>query len=445
MSLVAESPSQSSFRIAITICVIALAVRGLVCFGSVDQYAQDPDAYQAIAETIANQGVFGITRVNGEADPTAYRPPLYPYLLSWLTKLGPYVAYGIAALHTILGVLTVLCTYRASRRLLNEVHESRGSILAAALVIVDPVLLQQSRWTMTETLATFLASAIIWWWVRWSEMSNKIETAFVLGALLALAYLCRPTFLVWGAMLCVGTAMAKPYLPTDPFMRLGRATLVTVVLCAAVGYWTIRNQRQVGHPVWATTHGGYTLLLGNNPMFYDYLKNGESGSTWDANRFFLAYSHRYDGDSETADFWSRDWQEVGKIPPEITEHEDDQVSYQAAVATIARQPGMFVWASLIRVVRLWSPLPHRTGQRTSVMTMGIGLFYLCLWVAVVVGVWKLGRLLWAAKWWPILTLVFTLTAVHAIYWSNIRMRAPAMPGLAILAGALIRKEEESGN
>jgi hypothetical protein len=31
-----------------------------------------------------------------------------------------------------------------------------------------------------------------------------------------------------------------------------------------------------------------------------------------------------------------------------------------------------------------------------------------------------------------------LTAVHAVYWSNIRMRAPAIPALAILASAAIK-------
>ncbi|MFK8111745.1 MAG: ArnT family glycosyltransferase [Rubripirellula sp.] len=436
-----DSPGQASLKVGYGILLAALLVRGAVCFSSLDHYSQDADAYLAIAKTLAQTGVFGITSGDGSPNPTAYRPPLYPYLLSWMVGLGKYLPHGIAALHTLLGTVTVLCTYRSSRRLLGEVRRHRGSILAAGLVLVDPVLLQQSRETMTETLATALAGLVIWWWVRHSERSSQFETAFVLGGLLAMAYLCRPTFLVWGALLCVSTAIAQPYLRANMLVRLGRAAVVGAVLLSAVGFWAYRNSRVIGHPVWATSHGGYTLLLGNNPMFYDYLKNGKSGSIWDTDSFFLAYSHRYDGDPTTETFWQTKWQTPGEIPAEITESQDDRVSYEAARATMRRDPGTFFWSCLVRVGRLWSPLPHRTEGRSWWITIPIATFYLALFVAAAIGTWKLGRDVFATKWWPILTLFLTLSAVHAFYWSNIRMRAPATIGFAILAAAVIRLPE----
>jgi 4-amino-4-deoxy-L-arabinose transferase-like glycosyltransferase len=437
-----DSSSQFSTRIAVVIVLVALLVRGVVCFTSIDQYSQDPDAYLAIAKTLADKNVFGITRLNGEIVVTAYRPPLYPYLLSWMIGLGEYLPYGIAALHTILGAVTVLCTFRASRRLLNEGQQTRASILAAALVLVDPVLLQQSRWTMTETLATALASLVIWWWVRWAEWSKSFETALVLGTLLGLAYFCRPTFIVWGLMLSVCMGFAKPFFPTSLLMRWARAVLVAAVLVLCVNAWMYRNSREIKAPVWATTHGGYTLLLANNPSFYDYLRNGELGSTWDAEPFFRAYSHRYDGDPNTAEFWAADWQDVGKIPNKVTEPQDDRVANDAAINTIKREPAMFVWASLVRVANLWSPFPHRTSDRSWLTTIPVGIYYLAFYAAVFVGLRRLRGEVLLAKWWPILTLVLALTAVHAVYWTNIRMRAPVMPGLAIVAAAAMRRRPE---
>jgi hypothetical protein len=103
---------------------------------------------------------------------------------------------------------------------------------------------------------------------------------------------------------------------------------------------------------------------------------------------------------------------------------------------------MFVWASLVRVANLWSPFPHRTSDRSWLTTIPVGIYYLAFYAAVFVGLRRLRGEVLLAKWWPILTLVLALTAVHAVYWTNIRMRAPVMPGLAIVAAAAMRRRPE---
>jgi hypothetical protein len=211
-----------------------------------------------------------------------------------------------------------------------------------------------------------------------------------------------------------------------------------LVMTAAA--WTLRNTRAIGYPVWATTHGGYTLLLGNNPLFYDYLREGRPGTTWDTERFFVAYAHRYDADPITEAFWKKDWSavpslETARVPANFTEHDDDRLAYEAAKATIRREPAMFLWSCGIRVARLWSPFPHHTSDRPWAAVVLVGTYYSMLYLAIAIGLWKLGRDFPHPNWWPALTLVVTLTLVHAVYWSNIRMRAPAMPALAIIAAA----------
>ncbi len=442
------SPSRMSMQVGVAIILVALLVRGFVCFRDVEQYAADDDAYRLIAETLANTGIYGrkLLLTTRETIPIAYRPPFYPYVLSLLVLRGELSFYAIAGLHTLLGCVTAWCTYRASRRLLGEVHGFRASILAAGLVIVDPVLLQQSTLVMTETMATAISSLVLWWWVRHAARSTSYESAVVLGVLLALAYLCRPTFYVWGMMLTFCVAVVDSRVRKKKDWRIGRAVIVGAILLSAVGFWTIRNYRAIGYPVWATTHGGYTLLLGNNPLFYEYLRSGEFGSTWDAgdgSPFQLAYSHRYDADPTTEAFWLTHWDSPGTIPVAVSEHEDDRRVYDAATASIAREPRMFVWSCAVRIGRLWSPLPHRTAGRSWALTIAVGLYYVAFYVAVGCGLWRLGREVKAAKWWPVWTLVLTLTLVHALYWSNIRMRAPVIPAIAIIAAAAIRRSEEA--
>lgn len=438
-----HSPSRISRQVGIAIVLLALLVRGFVCFRDVEQYSADPDAYRVIAETLANTGVYGMTSASGKTRATAYRPPLYPYVLSQFVLGGKLSLYAIAALHTFMGCVTVLCVYRASRRLLGENHSTRASILAASLVIVDPVLLQQSTLVMTETMATAIASLVLWWWVRHWESPSTIGTAVALGALLAVAYLCRPTFLVWAVMLTGCVAVANSHAGNNIRWRIGRAAIVAAIILLAVGFWTLRNVRKIGHPVWATTHGGYTLLLGNNPLFYDYLRTGGFGTTWDAEPFLVAYSHRYDADPTTKAFWIKRWESDATITANVTEHEDDRLAYEAAKATIMRQSGTFVWSCIIRVARLWTPIPHLTPARHWTIPCAIGFYYVVLYLAVGIGLWRLGGEVMAAKWWPVWSLVLTLTFVHAFYWSNIRMRAPVIPALAIMAAATIRRPEEA--
>lgn len=438
------TPIRASQRIGIAIVLVALIVRGGVCFWNIDQYSSDPDAYRVIAKTLGTTRVFGLTTSEGEARPTAFRPPLYPLVLSCFLLNGEVSNVAVAALHTFLGCFTVLCTYRAARRLLGEMQHTRASILAASLVLVDPILLRQSTLVMTETLATAIASMVLWWWVRFAYHSRSVSSASVLGLLLSAAYLCRPTFLVWGGMLCLATAAAKPHHRASYAWRAGRAAFVVGALLMTVGCWTMRNAVAVGDPVWATTHGGYTLLLGNNPLFYEYLADRPADQpTWDAEPFLNAYSHRYDDDQDptTAAFWTKDWQGEGVITVAVTEHEDDQLAYRAARATIARQPGMFAWSCIVRVYRLWTPFPHRTAERSALAVYAIGGYYTIFAIAIVIGLWRLGPEIWHPKWWPALTLIATLTLVHAVYWSNIRMRAPAIPALAIIAAAAIRQPE----
>jgi hypothetical protein len=157
----------------------------------------------------------------------------------------------------------------------------------------------------------------------------------------------------------------------------------------------------------------------------------------------VAYSHRYDGDPTTEAFWQARWDTRGTITVNVSEYGDDRLAYDAATATIGRQSSTFVWSCIVRVARLWSPIPHRTPERSWTVIVAIGFYYVALYVAVGIGLWRLGREVRESKWWPVWTLALTLTLVHAIYWSNIRMRAPVIPALAIIAAATIRRAEDT--
>ncbi len=413
----------------VALVVTAVVIRIVACWAFPTSLDDDPDAYAAIAITLSQTGTFGLTNPNGQTHPTAFRPPLYPWLLSFLVENDHLNRIAVICLHAGLGGITVLLTALTSRRLLGD-----QGLIAGALVAIDPILLQQSTLVMTETLAATLATALVWWWATRCQSPNSLRFAVILGTLASLAFLCRPTFIVWGGLLVVACTSLRGTVRE----RLVRSAILAMLLALTVGAWTIRNQQQFGRAIWATTHGGYTLLLANNPMFYDYLRTRSPGEVWNAESFFVAWDHRQQGDVNNAEFWLQDWNNTPVNLDGANELVDDDRASGAAKATIRREPSMFVWSCVVRFSRLWSPLPHRTPGRSAKSVIAIGVLYGTIYVLGGIGLWRLGRRVTTSPWWSIWMLALTLSAVHTIYWSNLRMRSPVTCGIAILAAAAFK-------
>ena len=434
---------------------ITVAARAGIVFVSSTAFREDPDAYRAIALTIAEHRVFGLEDPEGNARATAFRPPLYPMLLSSLCSQSELPPLRLATLHVVFAALTTLLVFDAVLRLTrySGVHFGKlrppdAALLASLIVALDPVLLRQSTEIMTETLAALLATAVIWAWIRLTVAATSSQVwcrAAGLGLMLGASYLCRPPFLAWAVFICAALAVTAVFRKSRHRKHFIAVGLVAGMCALAVVTWTMRNRVVMGHPIWATSHGGYTLLLANNESFYDHLKTRPFGSVWDAGGFLNAYQHRYDADPREASFWYQDWKGPPRPGDPVTEHQDDRVCAEAAFATIRRRPAMFAWSCVIRAFRLWSPIPHAMADRSRSAIALVATFYVLLYAAVAIAVYRNRDVLLSKPCWSIWLLVFTLTLVHSIYWSNLRMRAPAIPALAmmaVMAGATSRVEDK---
>jgi len=255
------------------------------------------------------------------------------------------------------------------------------------------------------------------------------------GLLFGLASLCRPTFFIWTGM-CAGYVVVRK--PRGE--SLVRSAALVAGCLAAMMPWVVRNYCVMGRAVLATTHGGYTVLLGNNRDFYMHLRTRPRGQVWDARelRARLLAEGAHDGHAGHAGHDG-----VGGHP----EFAADQRCYRMARAAIREQPGMFVYASVVRMGSLWSPLPHQVkageSQRDTLLRRAVAVWYIVVFSLALVGLWRIGARLWTPPWiWGVLlTVAFTL--VHAVYWSDLRMRAPLMPVVCMAAAAVfaVRRDE----
>jgi len=302
------------------------------------------------------------------------------------------------------------------------------------IVACDPILLNQQTLVMTETLAAFLAILSLWCLVRFDAARSWFNAALAGGAI-GLAVLCRPTFLPWLALVAVGMLLVRGRNSEFSMQNSERrwlddlgwraANLAGVVIGAAaiMSPWVIRNYRDFGRPIIATTHGGYTLLLGNNDDFYRWLSTNHGGLPWDSRPFEARLS--------------RQWETNAAFRP--SELDFDRMCYKMAVRAIRAQARMFARACAYRITQLWSPLPHPlTANESSgrrLLRYATCAWYCGVYALGAVGIWRLRwRLLRPAWVWGVL-LCLAFTAVHTFYWTNLRMRAPLMPFVAIVAAA----------
>jgi 4-amino-4-deoxy-L-arabinose transferase-like glycosyltransferase len=395
-------PLGSLFWLAL--CVAGL-IRAAALWHGADSLTADPDSYRQYATSLLEHGNF---LRNGA--PSAWRPPLYPLLLAAAQRIDSQSIWPVAALHWLAGLATVALTLLTARAL----GLRRFALLAALVVTCDPILLASSTQVMTETLATLLASLVLYSLCR-AQTRGGANAALAVGVASGLAILCRPTFALWmiACLPLVGAATGKRYQPRW-------AAIALLAAMATLAPWAIRNALQLGQPLITTTHGGYTLLLGNNPRFYDFLRQRRRGETWDSAEFVQA------------------WQQTLAEEEVASEIDEDALAYRLARAHIAAAGRDFLRAALYRQQSFWRLAPLRagpTGTRSAQFArLAIAGWYFAVFALALVGLLWIERAGWRL-WLPSLLLIATLAAAHLFYWTDMRMRAPAMPAFALLAAA----------
>ncbi len=388
----------SDLRRIAAVLVLGLAARVAVFvpgFGA----PSDPDMYLPIARSLAQGRGFCLW----EGVPTANRPPLYPLMLAPLAGSleGRGLALGLAALHVGLGLVTIALTYATGRR---WGYGPNRAAIAAAIVALDPVVLVQARPVMTETLAACLVAACL----AATTVGGR-RGAVISGLTFGLAALCRPSLLP-GAVL-VGVARAAVG-PGGGRGRVRDALLFGVALAATLLPWAVRNFIRFGEPIFTTTHGGYTLALANNPAYYADVVDGPPGAVWS-------------GPNQAAWF-----DQVARATAGLTPIEADRLLAAEGWRMLRERPGTFLRASMARLGRFWGVAPAGVVYSRA-LRWGTAAWTVPLWTALAIGLLRPGVWRWPALACPL--VVLGLTAVHMFYWTDMRMRVPIVPAIALIA------------
>ena len=226
------------------------------------------------------------------------------------------------------------------------------------------------------------------------------------------AWLCRPSLLPGGMLVAAGALLAGPATRRERLERslaLGALDDRHPVSLGGAQRPGSRRARS-GPPRTAVTPWHWA----NNEPYYRDVLGGSPGAVWSGNDQWL---------------W---WDSVNRATAGMTEPGQTGISATWSSGQCADQPVTFLRACLDRQTRFWSLAPAG-----AVYSRGIrwatAAWTLPLWIALAMGLVQPGLWRWPRVAAPL--MVAGLRAVHAFYWTDMRMRAPIVPAIALIAAA----------
>ncbi|MBZ5680536.1 MAG: glycosyltransferase family 39 protein [Acidobacteriia bacterium] len=336
--------------------------------------------------------------------PTAWEPPLYPYLVAGVFKVfGIYSAasaFVLLAINSVFSALTCIPIFLTGRRVFSE----KVAVGAAWTWALLPNVMFWCTKAVWETSLSALLVAVLLWlaltmedregWLPWLEFG-----------------------LLWGIAALNSTTLVS-FLPAAGLWawyrraKRGRPSLAGVVLSSVVFFacitpWLVRNYEVFGKFIFIRDNFGAELRLGNG--------NGADGTLM----LYLDATHDV--------YAMRQFQTMGELPYIA-------MRKQQALDYIEADYGRFAGLCVKRFIYFWAGPPKDT-QPWWLNPAKNSLFL----ASSVLMFWGLGRALRSRKpgAWLLFWLVLLYPAVYYVVYSISRYRHPIEPVIAILCVYLV--------
>lgn len=383
----------------------------LACIGIFHQYRVRPgnDHFEfgwemgRVARSIALGHGFS-SPYDGETGPTAWEPPLYPYLMGGVFKLfGIYSqasAWVLLSINSLFATLTCIPIYRIAQRTFEE----RIAVWSAYTWALLPYVWYWSiHWIWDTTFTPFILCCLFLLALELPEWRGW-QGWVLFGALYGIGALANPTMLAFLPFcgLWIWRQRYRRGLPS-----LAGVMLSSLVFFVAISPWVIRNYEVFGRFVFLRDDFGLQFRLGNwkgaDGMLMAYLQPNLNKLELDRFQRMgeLAYS---DACKKEAFDWVRE------------------------------NPARFAVISLKRFFYYWNGVPRATSSVAPVDFRTSGFL-----ATSVLALWGLGRAIRQKRpaAWLFAGLVLTYPTVYYFVFPHARYRHPIEPELVILIVFLI--------
>jgi hypothetical protein len=345
-----------------------------------------------------------------QTGPTAWEPPLYPYVTAGVFEVfGVYSrasAFVLLSINSICSALTCIPIFLIARRIFSE-KVAVGSAWTWALL--PYAMVWCTRWVWETSLSALLLTVIFWitltmeerdGWEPWLEFGLLWGTA-ALNSTVLLSFLPASGLWVW-------------YHRAKRRKRsFSGVVLASVIFIACVTPWTVRNYHAFGKFIFIRDNFGAELRLGNG--------NGADG-TW------MQYLH------PTQDLYAmRQYTSMGELAYVAMRR-------QQALDYIKADYGRFAVLCLKRFIYFWAG-PPRLAQVWWLAQVKNSLFL----ASSVLMFWGLGRALRRRKpgAWLLFWLILLYPAIYYVVFPGQRYRNPIEPEMAILGVYLLTETNKN--
>jgi 4-amino-4-deoxy-L-arabinose transferase-like glycosyltransferase len=341
--------------------------------------------------------------------PTAWEPPLYPFLIAGVFKLLGIYAHASAlvllGINSLFSALTCIPIFLIANRCFSE----KVAIWTAWLWAVMPsVMYWCTRWVWETSLAALLL-ALIFWLTLDLEERNGLKPWLEFGLLWGIAALTNTSLLAFLPLSGLW-AWYRRWNRNKP--SLAGLVLASSVLVTCVTPWLARNYRTFGQPIFLRSNFGAELSIGNGP--------GADG-TW------REYLHPTQNVYEM-----RRYRQLGEIAYVAQRKRE-------AIAFIREDYTRFAGLSVKRFIYYWAGVP-RLSEIPALAPLKNSVFL----ASSVLAFWGLGRALrkrmpgaWLFFW-----LILCYPAVYYAVFPHPRYRHPIEPELGILIVYVISEAQK---
>lgn len=345
---------------------------------------------------------------DGQTGPTAWEPPLYPYLIATVFKTtGVYThksAFILLTINSIFSALTCIPIFLIARKCFSE---KVAMWTAWAWALLPSVMYWCTRWVWETSLAALLLALIFWLTLKLEDLDGPAPW-IGFGLLWGVAALTNTSLLAFlpASGLWAWYRRWKSHKPS-----LTGVLVASSLFIATIAPWLVRNHQVFGKFIFIRSNFGAELRLGNGP--------GADG-TW------MSYVHPSQNVVEM-----RRYQQLGEI-------EYVAVRKREATDFIRADYVRFAWISIKRFIYYWGGLP-RSSEIPALAPFKNSFFL----ASSVLAFWGLGRALRKKQHGASLFLLLILTypAIYYFVFPHPRYRHPIEPELGILIVYVISEAE----